>query len=653
MQTLSIDYETRSTVDLTRAGAHVYAAHETTDILCMAYAFGDEEPSVWVPGDTPPERILDHVLNGGPIRAWNFAFEKAIWRSILAPRYLFPEIDPEQGYCTAAEAAAMALPRKLEQAAQALGLPTQKDMAGHRLMMQMARPRSTKGGIVTWWDDPDKLARLIEYCRQDVRVEREIAKRVRPLSDHERQIYLLDQRINDRGVRIDVPLAKAAQALVEEGMRRANAEMDEITGGSVSAVTKVADLTRWLQAEGGVDADNVRKDTLRDLLGGDELDPVTRRVVELRAESAKSSTSKIKAMLKVAAVDDRARGLLLYHGAGTGRWAGRLIQPQNFPRGEIKGVEQFIPTVLAGDYDGLAEHHPPLLVVSSLLRGMLRASEGHRLMAGDYGQIEARVLAWIAEQNDLVAAFAAGAKIYEEMAALIYGLPAGDIGRESDERQIGKTTILGAGFGMGHVTFQAQTKKQTGIDLDDETAQRAIEAYRARYARIPKFWRAIYRAAEQAVKRPGTVTSVGRRGAIRYVVRGQFLWCILPSGRPLAYAKPEIRPWKTSWGEVRPTVTFVGVDGYTKKWRRQGTYGGHLTENVVQAMARDLMASAMLRLEQKGYPVVLTVHDELVADVPEGFGSIAQYKKLMAMRPRWAEGLPVAVDGWEGERYKK
>lgn len=661
MKSLSLDFETKSVVDLRRTGVYPYAAHPLTDILCMAWALSDDEIPAWVPGMSPPEEIVAHVEDGGEIRAWNAQFERIIWWMILTPRYGFPRPSREQFVDTAAEAAAMALPRGLEDAARVLNLPVEKDMEGRRLMLQMTKPRKPRKGepkdALLWWDaDAEKLERLIAYCQQDVRVEREVAKRLRPLGDFERKVYLLDQVMNDRGVPLDRDLIQASQLITTIGLAEANAEIDQLTAGAVTSVTKAADLTRWLQSE-GAEVENVRKDTIRDLLadGGDELDDTVRRVAEIRSESAKSSTAKLVSMLKVISRDDRARGLLLYHGASTGRWAGKLIQPQNFPRGEVKKAERFIPRVLACDYGGIAAEEPPLMVVSSLLRAMIRASEGHQLMAGDFGQIEARVVAWIAGQEDLVQLFASGGKIYETMAAEIYGVPVDEIPNPSEKRQIGKNTVLGCGFGMGEDTFVAQVKKQTGIDLPPEVGHAAVQAFRTRFSKIRKFWSSIDRAAIQAVQHPGKAYAVGRGGRTRFVVRGQFLWCVLPSGRPLAYALPRVvdrtLPWDRS--QTRPAVTFMSVNGYTRKWSRTVGYGGLWTENVVQAMARDLIAAAMARLESAGYRPILTVHDEVVAEPELGHGSLDEFLELMTRRPRWAEGLPVAAEGWTGPRYRK
>lgn len=652
MAILGIDFESRSTIDLRKSGVYPYAQHPTTDIWCMAWAFDDDEPELWKRGDPVPEAIMEHVLSArGEVRAWNAQFERIMWYFILGPLYGFPKVEHEQWHCTAAEAAAMSLPRRLEQAASVLNLPTKKDMTGNALMLRMARPRSTKGGLV-WWTDPARLEKLYEYCRQDVRVERAMYKRVRRLNPREREIYLLDQKINDRGVLVDVPLVKAAQSIANTGVQRANNAVAILTEGKLETVTNNREITRWLEAEGL--ADNVKKDTVRDLLADDEVQGVARQVLELRADTAKTSNAKMASMINSKGSDDRVRGMLMYYGADTGRWAGRLVQPQNFPRGgEVDDVQQFIPRILAHDYDAIEADEPPVVVISELLRGMFISKPGHRFLTADFSAIEARVLAWIAEQEDLVQRFASGGKVYEAMAAHIYRVHLDEIAKGSEERNMGKMTILGGGFGMGHVKFKKQLKEKSGVEITLEFAKQAIDAYRSMNDRIVSFWKEIDRAAMRAVREPGSDQFVGRHDLLRFSVRGQYLWCTLPSGRSLAYALPAIHERMTPWKEMRDAVTFMGRNSYTKKWERRHAYGGLWTENVVQAMARDLLADAMLRVEPEEYPVVLTVHDEIVAEVRNNHGTLQQFEELMSLKPRWAHDCPVAVEGWEDTRYKK
>lgn len=603
------------------------------------------------------------------MRAWNAQFERIIWREIMVKRYGWPEVPLEHWYDTAADAAAMGLPRALGACADVLGLAEQKqsDFDGGNLALRMCRPRSTKGGEVVWWNVPDRLERLYTYAMQDVRVERAVYRATRRLDPSERQVYLLDQRMNDRGILLDRPLVLAAKELARQAIVQTNAELKQLTAGTLTSVTDAAAIRRWLGQELFEDApgavDSIRKSVIQELLAEEAhtLPPDVRAVVEARQEAGRTSIKKLDTMLATAGADDVIRGTLLYHGASTGRWAGKGIQPQNFPRPEYTQdeIDALLPLVLRRDYHGLNLHRPVLPYLSFALRAMLRARPGHRLLVGDFAQIEARVLAWLYDEQWLLKAFANGEPIYERMAAVIYRVPASEITKKDPRRKMGKDTELGCGYGMGWETFITQAWERANVRVPEELAKRAVEAYRETHPAIRNGWFAVDGLAMAAVRNPEQVFSypdpaVPGRPTIRFVQRGGYLWVILPTGRPLAFAKPRIRERETPWGEVREAVICEGVDSYTHRWHPYALYGGLITENIVQAMARDIMAGAMLRLEQGGYGTpVLTVHDEVVADTPLGVGSLEEFRRLMARPPRWAATCPIDVDCWEGERYGK
>lgn len=329
---LHTDFESRSTIDLRTAGLDNYARHPTTDAWCMAFAFGDESVDLWAMGQRLPDRVRRHVESGGLVLAHNAAFELAIWNCIMVPRYGWPVLRPEQVRCTMAMAYAMGLPGALDNAAAAVGLEHQKDKKGYRLMLQMCRPRGfAPDGSPIWWDDPDKLEKLYDYCRQDVWTERELAHRLLPLSDSEQDLWLLDQRINNRGVMIDMGAVKAAMEIVQAEQDRLNARMREVTDGFVGACTQATALARWLRKKGVV-VEGVAKAHVLDALDAEGLPSECREALLLRQEAAKSSTAKLRAMREAVSADGRLRGMFQYHGAHTGRWAGRRVQLQNIPR---------------------------------------------------------------------------------------------------------------------------------------------------------------------------------------------------------------------------------------------------------------------------------------------------------------------------------
>lgn len=675
----SIDFETHSAVDLKAAGVHVYAVDPSTDLWCFAWAIDGAEPALWTPGQPFPDALRDWITAGGEMRAFNAQFERLIWQHIGVPRHGFPPVALEQWVCTAAEAAAMALPRSLGQCAAALGLPVQKDEAGQRLMLQLARPKTRPAtGACTWWDTPEKLTRLYAYCAQDVRVETQVAACVRRLTPTEREVYLLDQRINDRGLQIDRPLIGAMQSLADRALEEAAATLRTLTGGAVTSATQLGAMRRWLAQEGSPVA-SLDKQSVAELLESD-LAPRVRDLLELRAETAKSSVAKLQAMLTCAGTDDRMRGLLLYHGAGTGRWTGRLVQPHNFPRPSVPDPEYFLPQVLAGEYDGLDLQAPVLEILSSLLRACLVAAPGHRFIAADYAGIEARITNWFAGQWDIVAKFAAGASVYMYNAvrmAEMQGAPLPDGASKSSHPlayQAGKAVELGCGFGMGPAKFETTAADMFQLTISPEEAQQFVQFYRTTHPQVVQCWKDLQRAAREAVETPGATFWVGEGCKVAFTKRGGYLWVILPSGRPLCYARPALReveaPWSTE--EAPATVTSVlcwGVNSYTRRWEEFALYGGLLLENIVQAIARDLMAEGMRRVEAAGYPVVLTVHDEVLAEVPlmddlgvDGvleWNQVQQFSEMLATLPVWAQGgstgvpLPLEAEGWSGLRYRK
>lgn len=445
MSVLHLDFETKSVVDLKKTGASVYFADPTTDVWCCAYAFDDGEVQLWTPDQPCPDEIVDHVLDGGILAAWNAAFERVAIERVLGPRYHWPIPALKQWRCVMVQAMAMALPAALKDAAPAVGLDIRKDDAGQRLMLQMARPR--KRDPLTWWDDPEKLQRLYAYCRQDVVVEREIEKRLRPLKESELGLWHLDQAINSRGVYVDAELCLAAKRIVQKVEQEYDRRMLDLTDCDVTACSNRNQLITWLRGQ-GVDTESVAKDQLEELIAAQPPGKV-RQVLELRRSSAKASVAKIDALLAGMDRDKRARGLLQFHAASTGRWAGRRFQPQNLPRPDLDlaEVRDAIAVLRSGDYDAITMiYDEPLSMIGSCLRGMISAAPGHRILAADYSNIEGRVLAWLAGEHWKLDAFrdydnGTGHDLYKITAAGILGKKPEDI-TKSERQAYGKTPEL-------------------------------------------------------------------------------------------------------------------------------------------------------------------------------------------------------------------
>lgn len=643
---LHLDLETRSAVDLKRTGVYPYAADRTTDVLCAAYAFDGEDVELWLPGQPVPLRIKMHVAEGGAVLAWNSMFERLLWRHVLGPRYGWPEMRQHQWMDPMVWALAMAFPAQLDQCARAMLLKQAKDLEGRRIMLQLAKPRKIKDdGTIVWWNDPIKLQRLYEYCKQDVVVERELAGKLLPLSDREYQYWVLDQHINDRGVQIDLPLVRAAQEVVDRRLAKLDAEMDKVTGGAVWACTQVAKLGDWLRTR-GYPVSSLDKEAIEDLLHSENLPPDVERALTLRRWAAKTSNSKLVAMENVAGADGRARGCFQFHKAGTGRWASTHIQLHNLPRGdeEVWPVDEVCTDLLRGDDDYIeVMWGDPLDAVSNVLRGCIVAAPDHVLVCRDYAQIEARINAHLAGQNDVLEVFARGDDVYVYTAQKI----------GSDNRTLGKVIRLALGFGMGAAKF-VDTAAKYGIELDEEEAQSIVSQTRHSDDAITQFWYDLENAAIRAVRFPGKKFQLTQCD-VTYKVANGHLWCRLPSGRALCYPFPKLEMRPTPWGAEKETLTYWGLDGYTRAWTKQYAYGGLLCENVVQGVAADVLREAQMNLDEQNIPVVAHVHDEVIAEIPRTHvdALVPVIDAAVSRVPVWLEGCPIVATGFTTTRYRK
>lgn len=648
---VNLDFETRSMLDLKKVGAHAYARHASTEVLCVAYSIDDGPIKTWVRG-AYWDRDFQIALGDPHCEwvAWNAQFERLIMRHVLLAhsQHWMPGLD--QWTCSMARAAAYGLPLGLDGAARALRLSEAKDKQGAALMRRMTKPRGYRDdGSPIWIEDPESLARLAEYCAQDVRVEMEVASRLQPLPESERRMYVMDQTINDRGVAVDLSLAHRCRRLAERSLAIADAELRQITNGAVSGVTKVQALTRWVRAQ-GVEVTSLAKGAIQELQAG-ELPNDVSEALQVRQEAAKSSVKKLESLINYATATGRAHGLLQYHGAATGRWAGRGPQPQNFPRGTYLDAELLIPLIGHPDDVSLVPLIAPTMeVLSSLLRGILVSIPGKKLVAGDYAAIEARVLAWIANQEDLLELFRLRKDVYKRMAMRVYDVPEAQVTK--GQRQMGKQAILGLGYQMGEKTFRT-TCAGYGIDVTEEFAGEVVRIYRNDNRRIVALWSELEQAARLAVETPGARIKAAR-GRISFQVVNGWLELTLPSGRKLRYGSPRIASVKTPWGEMKPAVVCDVFSSQTNHWGPRAFYGGLWTENIVQAIARDIMADAMSRLENEGYFVILTVHDEIVTEVPDlPEYSVERFEGIMRVVQPWAFGCPIDVEAWEGDRYHK
>lgn len=696
----SIDFETRSAADLKKTGAHRYFEDPTADVLCAAYAFDDGPVHTWRIGLPCPDDLRAHIVAGGKLAAWNAGFEFWAFKVVLGPCHGWPVPRIDQMIDTMAQAAAMSIPQSLDGAAKAMGLEQQKDKDGMRLIRKFSMPRKARKGETPgrlYWtrpeDDPADFQKFIDYCRVDVEVERALRKLLVPLSEYEQKVWEFTLTMNDRGAHIDRRLVEALLDVTEQSKEVLDRRMARATGFEITACSQVAALTNWLKTQ-GVPAETLNKNAIEDLLAT-ELPDAARDAVEIRKEAAKTSTAKLVAMRDYMGSDGRVRGMFLYHGAGTGRWAGRGPQPQNFPRGTytIKDAEAAVDDFLLGNASWIdLTYGLPMSAVSDMLRSCITASPGSRLLAADYSSIESRVIAWLAGEQWKIDAFVAydegrGPGMYELMGSRIFSKPPEKVTK--DERQASKSTELGCGFQGGVLAFHTMAKIY-GVDMapalpklieasGPEAYERAVERYaeclergdtgtdmlsrdawvasemiknmwRTQNPSIVALWAGMEEAALRSVRNPGSVTTYRH---CSFLVRRGFLWQRLPSGRCLAYGAPKVEDRDTPWGAKKESLTALGVNSVTKRWERFSLYGGQLAQHSTQATARDLMAHGMLQAEAAGYPIVMTIHDEAVADVPLGQGTLAEFERRLCDLPGWATGLPVVASGWEGFRYRK
>jgi DNA polymerase len=650
MPVLLRDFETRSVLDLKEVGAWQYSRHATTDILCVAYAVDDGPIQLWKPGDPVPPEFIEAARNPEwLVSAYNDTFERYIEQHVLAPRYGFPLVPLERHRCLQAGALALALPGSLENVAKALSLSQQKDEAGKRAMLTLTRPRKARPGDngIHWSDDPELFEQLYAYCRQDVATERELHQHVPFVEGNEQALWVLDQQINDRGVHIDRPLVEAALKLADQAHAAINAEIAEITAGEVTSVAQVKRILAWLN-DHGAQLKNIGKKALEKALAK-ELPDMTRRVIQLRLEGAHAAADKLYTMRAWLDADNRARGCLKYHGASTGRWSSWGIQLQNMKKPLVDDIDAAIAVVSTGDLEQVRQHYPqPVSVVGDVTRGMITAAPGHRLLCADLSGIESRVLAWVSGQAsklEMWRRFDETGKAEDEPYFLIgkaLGVPA------EKARSVGKTADLAFGF-MGGVNAWKKFEETTS----DEEIEKHKRRWRDTHPQTVEFWRALNAKAIKAVRVPGQRHRFQNPiwPYTAFEVDGAFLYMHLPSGRRIAYPQPRLIT--TSRGAQAVSFMDWTVRGWGECRFGQGAYGGTWIENCVQAIARDVFANAMPRLEAAGYRIILTIHDEIVAEVPDGFGSLEEFIRILTTPPAWAPDLPLAAKGRNGLRFSK
>lgn len=675
MQNLSIDIETYSEIDIKKAGAYRYALDAEVMLFGYSVDFGEPECIDLMCGEEIPEEIVRAIFDPSVKKsAHNAAFERAVLRQYflkLLNADLWEEgpiwqpstwkiirdyegyLPPEQWQCTQVMCARAGYPLDLDSASVALGTAAKKDKKGRDLIRLFSVPcKPTKSNDMRTRNlpehFPDRWQEFIDYCKQDVRTEQAIAKKLEwiPVLPEEEMYWHENEKMNERGLRIDMELVEGAMAIDEVHREKLLAEAQELTG--IENPNSRDQILSWLNEEGDVEAETLTKESVKDMLAETDDDTV-RRVLELRQEISKSSIKKYAAMKASVCPDGRVRGTVQFGGAArTFRNSGRIVQPQNLMRISMGDDELDLAreTVKSRDSDmvGMMWDSVPN-VLSQLIRTAICASEGHILYVCDYSSIEARFAAWVAGEEWVMDVFNTHGKIYEATASRMFNVPLEQITKDSPLRQQGKTASLGLQYGGG---VNALTTMDYNKQIPDDDKPRLVRLFRESNPNIVKCWYDLERAAKAAINNPGDVFKVGKKGLAFCVKKGVLLFR-LPSGRLLHYPKAHIT--QNRFGN--DSVGFWGMDQTSRKWCKSETYGGKLFENLCQAGSRDVLMNGQHNAIVAGYHPILNVHDELVTEEKIGFGSVEELETLMCKKLDWMGDLPLKAVGQQGKYYSK
>ena len=681
-------------------GASAYSEHPSTEVLSLAYDLKDGQGArMWIPSMPPPVELFEHIAKLGLLEAHNSAFEWYIWANVCHARMGWPALPYWLLRDSMAKARAFSLPGKLAKLAEVLKVSDQKIDDGKRLINKLTKPRNpTKKDPRTRIrpeEEPVDGPKFYAYNVGDIKAESAVSALMPDLSTDELELWLLDQCINLRGVHIDSDGLNNCLAIVKQAFEQYTAELISITDGQVQSAGEIGKIINWLGCK-GVHMSSIDADHVEEALKRENLPANARRVLEIRALIGAASVKKLFAIDRRRSADGRLRDLFAFCGADrTGRFAGRGPQPQNLPNSGpevvrckcdrhygshlqecswcrspkafaesaewgIDAVNDAL-TVIASKDLRMVEHYfgDAVAAVSGCLRGLFSAAPGCDFLCSDYSAIEAVVLAMLSGEQWRIDVFRTHGKIYEMSAAKISGVPFEELIRHKEEtgehhplRKKGKVNELALGFQGGYgacVAFGADKY------MNEEEIRESIKSWRIESPMIVKFWYGLQDAATAAVQNPGTCYAYN---GLTYGVKDDVLYCRLLSGRKLSYHQPRLHPDVTPWGKQVLKLTYMGWNSDYKKgpqgWMRMDTYGGKLCENVVQAIARDILTFAMKNIERAGYAIALHVHDEIVSEVLEGTGSIEEFERIMATMPTWAADWPIrAAGGWRGKRYRK
>lgn len=648
MKTLFLDSETFCETPINH-GTHRYA--ESVEVMLVQWAWNDGPVSVVeFPDGAMIQALVDEA---DEVVVQNSAFDRTVLRHALGV-----VIPPEKIVDTMVQALSHGLPGSLDKLCVILGVPTAaaKDKAGKALIQLLCKPRPKNSKIrrATKHTHPVEWAQFVSYAGSDILAMREVRKRLPswnyPGNARERALWVLDQKINDRGIAVDLPFAEAAVEAIGKATKRLNAHTVMLTDGAVDRANRRDQMLKHILAEYGVDLPDFTKATLERRIEDPDLPEPLKELLRVRLMTATTSTAKFKALLRSTSSDGRLRGTLQFCGAArTGRWAGRLFQPQNLPRTSKKWkkrIEEAIDAFTSGCVDLLYDGDDVMEAAANCIRGALQAAPDHKLIASDLSNIEGRMLAWLAGEQWKLDAFANGDDLYILGYAAAFGLTVEEVMADEKAggvmRLIGKVMELALGY-QGAVGAFSKMAAAYGLELPEKRVLELVRAWRKANAKIVQLWSDLEDAAVKATLSPGRRIECGKLVLQR---DGAWLRIRLPSGRVICYPSPQVSD--------EGKLSYMGVDQYSRRWSRIRTYGGKLVENITQAAARDVMAHNMLAVEAAGYPIIATIHDEIVTEAPTSNRFTSSHlSALLSTNPPWAEGLPLAAEGYEAARYRK
>ncbi|EHS7203612.1 DNA polymerase [Staphylococcus pseudintermedius] len=649
---MNIDIETYSSNDILKCGVYKYVEAKDFEILIIAYSIDGGSVSaidMTMLDDTEFHAAYEtfKIALFDP-NVKKYAFNANFERTCLA-KHFDVDMPPEEWSCTMVNATRLGLPSSLEKVGDALNLQNQKDRAGKKLIRYFSvpcKPTKVNGGRTRNLPqhDPVKWQQFIDYCIRDVEVEMSIATKIKdfPVTKEEQKCWNLDQRINDRGIKLSKELMVGANELDKMSKEDLLKQAIQITG--LENPNSTSQLLKWLNEEQGLDIPNLQKKTVQDYLKN--ATGKAKQMLEIRLQMSKTSVKKYNKMHDMMCADERVRGLFQFYGASTGRWAGRGVQLQNLTKHYMSDVELDIARdfIKAQRFDDLSLLlvTPPQDLLSQLVRTTFVAKEGYILAVSDFSAIEARVIAWYAKEQWRLDVFNTHGKIYEASAAQMFGVPIESITKGDPLRQKGKVSELALGYQGGPGALKAMGALDMGIK--ESELQGLVDSWRKANPNIVNFWKACQDAAINTVRSRKTHYTHG----LRFYIKKGLLMIEIPSGRSLAYPKARIS--ENDWGA--PVVEYMGLD-INRKWAKLKTYGGKLVENIVQATARDLLAVSMLRLDNAGFNIVGHVHDEVIVEMPKNSNGLAKIEKIMSKPVKWAEGLNLNSDGFTSPFYMK